>query len=178
VRQPRRKALPLRTNENLSTQDMPGPMRAFHTLHIFEKQRAATGSHCAAAHPRPAPMTDADDWRRTASQTPCTALTHTDTHTPGVYPGSCRSSDFPMRASRTHRLSRRGPPKSVKIWRSSTIFTLFHRIYKKIASAHRLFRRPPPSVFRPSGTLLIGIRSAGPPLTHTHVHTRCSTSCT
>jgi hypothetical protein len=30
------------------------------------------------------------------------------------YPGSCRSSAIPKRASRTHRLSRRGPPKSVK----------------------------------------------------------------
>jgi hypothetical protein len=33
----------------------------------------------------------------------------------GVYPGSCWSSAFSMRSSRTHRLSRRGPPRSVKI---------------------------------------------------------------
>jgi hypothetical protein len=46
----------------------------------------------------------------------CLACTCEHARTPGVYPGSCRSSDFPMRtSSQTHRLSRRGPPNSVEI---------------------------------------------------------------
>jgi hypothetical protein len=92
------------------------------------------------------------------------------TRTPGVYPGSYRPSDFPMRASRTRRLSRQGPPKSVKSTTIYTISTLFHRISRK--NCLRPPTPPNPSDFRPSDALLIGIRSAGSPLAHTHTHAR------
>jgi hypothetical protein len=55
--------------------------------------------------------------------------------------------------------------------RFSTIFTLFHRISRKhrLRSSDGPMTAPPnPSFFRPLGTLLIGIRSAGPPLPHAH----------
>jgi hypothetical protein len=105
------------------------------------------------------------------------ARTHTCTHAPGVYPGSCRPSDFPMRASQTHRLSRRGPPKSVKM----TIFTLFHRISQKNASAHRISRCPPPKTHRVFA-LQAPFSSESDRLVHpwharTHAHTACPRSC-
>jgi hypothetical protein len=57
--------------------------------------------------------------RTQSCKSTCTIMPHNHARaqscTPGVYPGSCRSSDFPKRASRTHRLSRFGPPKSVNI---------------------------------------------------------------
>jgi hypothetical protein len=45
----------------------------------------------------------------------------------GVYPGSCRPAGFPLRASRTHRLSPPEPPRSVKSTISDDFHTFHHR---------------------------------------------------